>query len=70
MIEKKRPKYIIFGGGSFLSDVFDLIHAVNGTVYKIFLNMPEADRSGDIGSKQRVSWLSYDVNIYESLQEF
>jgi sugar O-acyltransferase (sialic acid O-acetyltransferase NeuD family) len=63
-------KYVIFGGGAFLSDVFDLIHSVNGTVYKIYLNLPETDRKGEIGLKQRVSYLNYDVGIHESLATF
>ena len=66
----KVEKYIIFGGGDFISDVFDLIHAVNGRVYKIYLNFPEPEREHPPGLKQRVSFLGYDVAIHESLDSF
>ncbi|HBR15086.1 MAG TPA: hypothetical protein DD723_06045 [Candidatus Omnitrophica bacterium] len=63
-------KYIIFGGGSYLSDIFDLIHANNGRVWKIFQNMPEITKAGDLTLRQRVSLLDYAVEIYENLETF
>jgi sugar O-acyltransferase (sialic acid O-acetyltransferase NeuD family) len=68
--EMKMKKYIIFGGGNFLSDIFDLIHADHGTVYKIYLNFPETRQEGRMTLKQRISLLDYDVEMYESLNSF
>jgi len=63
-------KHIIFGGGSFISDVFDLIHANHGAVYKIYLNLPERKQEGKITLEHRISLLNYDVELYKSLDYF
>lgn len=63
-------KYIIFGHSAFLSDIFDLIHANHGMVYKIYQNMPEVRKARVIGLKERVALLGYDVQAYDSLDAF
>ena len=67
---KKMEKYIVFGVGGFLSDIFDIIHANNGKVVKIFQNVPEVVSDGDISLKQRLSFLDYSIKVYDSLEEF
>ena len=44
-------KFVIFGISAFLSDIFDLIHACGGKVYKIYLNMPEVKKERQLGAK-------------------
>jgi sugar O-acyltransferase (sialic acid O-acetyltransferase NeuD family) len=63
-------KYIIFGHSAFLSDIFDLIHANHGMVYKIYQNMPEVGKARVIGLKERIALLGYDVQVYGSLDAF
>ena len=63
-------KYIIFGTGSFISDIFDLIHVNGGAVYKIYQNVKETVRPGDLSVRERAAILQYPVQIYVSLDEF
>ncbi len=63
-------KHIIFGSCVFLSDIFDIIHANNGKVYKIYQNMPELKSERTMGLKERVTLLGYDVTVYDSLDPF
>ena len=63
-------KYIIFGCSEFLSDIFDIIHANQGKVYKIYQNMPQIRRERAIGLKERIALLGYDVPVYDSLDFF
>lgn len=63
-------QYIIFGGGSFLGCIFDLIHAQNGQVAKIYQNIPEVLKHRELSIRDRVSLLGYDVEIYDSLDSF
>jgi sugar O-acyltransferase (sialic acid O-acetyltransferase NeuD family) len=63
-------KYIIFGSSAFLSDIFDIIHANKGKVYKIYQNMPEVKSERTMGLRERVSLLGYDVTVYDSLDPF
>ena len=62
--------YIIFGVSSFLSDIMDLIHANDGKVYKIYMNMKEVKHNRVIGFRDRVAQLGYEVEIFESMNEF
>jgi len=61
--------YIIFGVGSFLSDIFDIIHANNGRVKKIFQNMPEVSKERSISFEQRIKLLDYEVPVHP-LEQF
>jgi sugar O-acyltransferase (sialic acid O-acetyltransferase NeuD family) len=63
-------KHIIFGSSAFLSDIFDIIHANKGKVYKIYQNMPEVKSERTMGLKERVSLLGYDVTVHDSLDPF
>ncbi len=63
-------KYIIFVQSENLSNLFDIIHANGGQVYKIYQNMPEIKRERAIGLKERVALLGYDVKVYDSLPAF
>ena len=63
-------KFIIFGIGSYLSDIFDIIHCNDGKVHKIFQNIPEIIADRTISLKERLSFLPYDVQVYDSLVEF
>ena len=63
-------QFVIFGICSFLSDIFDLIHDNDGKVCKIYLNMPEVRDERELGLKERVSLLGYDVEIHDSLASF
>jgi sugar O-acyltransferase (sialic acid O-acetyltransferase NeuD family) len=63
-------KYIIFGISEYLSDIFDIIHANNGRVYKIYQNMPEVRRERIIGLRQRLAFLDYNVTVYDTLDPF
>jgi len=67
---RERKRYIIFGSGSFLSDIFDLIHANSGMVAKIYQNVQEVQHSRVISLRQRVAYLGYDVEVYDSLDHF
>jgi sugar O-acyltransferase (sialic acid O-acetyltransferase NeuD family) len=68
--ERKMKKYIIFGCSENLSNLFDIIHANKGKVYKIYQNMPELERERAIGLRERVALLGYDVKVYDSLHPF
>jgi sugar O-acyltransferase (sialic acid O-acetyltransferase NeuD family) len=63
-------KYIIFGTGSFISDVFDLIHVNGGVVHKIYQNVKETMRPGDLSLRQRAAILGYPLQVYDSLNDF
>ena len=63
-------KYIIFGAGSFLSDLFDLIHSNNGRVAKIYQNVPETRQERVLTLKERVGLLGYDVEVHTTLDSF
>jgi sugar O-acyltransferase (sialic acid O-acetyltransferase NeuD family) len=63
-------RFVIFGCGDLLSNIFDNIHANNGRVYKICLNMPEVKKERAIGLQERISLLGYDVKVQESLESF
>jgi sugar O-acyltransferase (sialic acid O-acetyltransferase NeuD family) len=63
-------RFIIFGTGHFLSDIFDIIHAVGGQVYKIYQNMPEVRLDRTIPLEKRLSFLPYKVSLYDSLDLF
>ena len=62
--------FIIFGVSAFISDLFDIIHANGGKVYKIYLNMPEVVRARAKGLKERISLLGYELKVYDSLEPF
>jgi sugar O-acyltransferase (sialic acid O-acetyltransferase NeuD family) len=62
--------FIIFGIGHFLSDIFDIIHAADGRVYKIYMNMPEIFLERTIPLSRRLSYLPYPVEVFDSLDHF
>jgi sugar O-acyltransferase (sialic acid O-acetyltransferase NeuD family) len=62
--------FIIFGIGNYLSDIFDIIHAVGGRVHSIFQNMPEVVAERTISLAQRLSYLPYEVAVHPSLDAF
>ncbi len=62
--------YIIFGVSAFLSDIMDLIHANDGKVYKIYMNMKEVQCERTVGFRDRIAKLGYEVAIYESMDAF
>ena len=63
-------KYVIFGTGAFLSDLFDLIHSNNGRVIKIYQNMKEVLHDRVICLQDRINLLGYDVEVHNSLDSF
>ena len=63
-------EYIIFGAGDYLNDIFDLIHANQGKVIKLFQNIPDIKREGRLTIQNRVSRLEYEIEIHDSLTPF
>jgi len=63
-------KYIIFGAGAFLSDLFDLIHMNNGRVSQIYQNVKETTDDRVISLRERVNLLDYEVEVHPSLESF
>ena len=63
-------KYIIFGTGAYMSDMFDLIHANDGCVYKIYQNVLEKPNARVMALSQRLAALSDNPHVYESLDPF
>jgi sugar O-acyltransferase (sialic acid O-acetyltransferase NeuD family) len=63
-------KYVVIGVGAFLSDIFDLIHAQDGTVEKIYQNFPEVAKPRVLSAAQRVSLLPYRAELIGSLDHF
>ncbi|MFC1704058.1 hypothetical protein ACFL1E_04680 [Candidatus Omnitrophota bacterium] len=63
-------KFIIFGVSDFLSDIFDLIHANEGTVVKIFQNVQVAPPQKGISIEQRIALLGYKVEVSQGLETF
>jgi len=63
-------KYVLFGVSPFLSDILDIIHANNGRVAKIFLNMPEVQRERAMGFRERLALLDYKVQVHDNLSSF
>jgi len=63
-------KFIIFGIGNYLSDIFDVIHENNGKVYKIYQNIPEVIPERTIPLSERLSFLHYNVQVYDTLDAF
>ena len=70
MLKKNSKKYIVFGGGAFFSDLFDLIHANGGKVYKIYQNIPEIKHERVLSFKERIALLGYKVESFDSLDAF
>lgn len=66
----KRKPYVVIGGGAFLSDIFDLIHVSGGSVEKVYLNMPEKLREGDLTAQQRIDLIEEDAQLFDSLDTF
>lgn len=63
-----KPKpYVVLGGGAFISDIFDLIHANGGFVEKVYLNMPD---KGTPTVQQRIDLIKDDVVLFDSLESF
>ena len=66
-----KPKpYVVLGGGAFISDIFDLIHAAGGVVEKVYLNMPDKPRDGELTVQQRIDLIDDDVQLFDSLDSF
>ncbi len=63
-------KYIIFGVGAFISDLFDLIHSNDGRVAKIYQNVEEVRHERVRPLEDRVDLLGYDVEVHTSLDSF
>ena len=63
-------KYIIFGVSQFLSDVIECIHANDGKVSKIYLNMPETGKERTLSYQQRLDLLDYEVEVIEGFDAF
>lgn len=63
-------KYIIFGTGSFLSDLFDLIHSNNGRVAQIYQNVQEVRQERVLSLQDRAALLGYEVETHTSLDSF
>ena len=63
-------KYVILGAGSFISNIFDLIHANQGVVYSIYQNVQEIRKPRDLSLRERVALLGYPVCIHDSLDDF
>lgn len=66
---KPRP-YVVIGGGAFISDIFDLIHANHGVVEKVYLNMPDKPGEGSPTVQQRIDLIKDDVGLFDSLDTF
>jgi sugar O-acyltransferase (sialic acid O-acetyltransferase NeuD family) len=62
--------YVVFGGGAFLSDIFDLIHAIGGVVEKVYLNMPDSPKQGGLTVQQRIDLIEEDVELFDTLDTF
>jgi sugar O-acyltransferase (sialic acid O-acetyltransferase NeuD family) len=69
-VKGRMKKYIVFGISPILSDIFDIIHANNGKIYKIYKNMPELKKERDMGVRERIDLLGYPVKTYDSLDHF
>ncbi len=63
-------KYVVLGTSSFLSDVFDLIHANKGIVHAIFQNMNEVNDDRVLSVAKRVELLGYPVRIAPLSDDF
>ncbi|MFC1593951.1 DapH/DapD/GlmU-related protein [Candidatus Omnitrophota bacterium] len=63
-------KFIIFGVSDFLSDIFDLIHAHNGTVVKIFQNIETPSKERSLPIEKRIELLGYNVELHKELDAF
>ena len=63
-------RYIIFGIGNYLSDIFDLIHAAGGRVDSIYQNIPEVVRDRTLSLAERLAYLPYGVEVFPSLDRF
>lgn len=63
-------KYVVLGAGGYLSDIIDIIHANNGEIVKVFKNIPEKIKKNSISISERLSYLSYKVELYDSMDEF
>jgi sugar O-acyltransferase (sialic acid O-acetyltransferase NeuD family) len=69
--QSKAPKrYVIFGGGEFLSDIFELVHANGGIVHQIYQNVKEVRRERRLSVLERVGLLPYSVEVRQSLDKF
>lgn len=68
--DKTPRKFVVFGAGTFISDIFDLIHASGGRVHQLIQNVPEvrSDRTMDL--KERLTLLDYEVEVHDSLDAF
>jgi sugar O-acyltransferase (sialic acid O-acetyltransferase NeuD family) len=62
--------YVVIGGGAFISDIFDLIHAAGGVVEKVYLNMPDTPRDGEPTVQQRIDLIDEDVQLFDTLDTF
>jgi sugar O-acyltransferase (sialic acid O-acetyltransferase NeuD family) len=63
-------KYIVLGTGHFLNDLFDIVHANDGLIYKVYQDLPEVpvDRTNSIAEK--LAFLVYDVQYLSSIDSF
>ena len=69
-VDMKKKPYVIIGAGAFLSDIFDLIHANDGKVAKIYQNVPEQRKERVLELRKRISLLGYEVQCFDSLDGF
>ena len=65
-----KEKYVLFGVSGFLSDIIDVIHANDGRVTALYMNMPEVKRDHMMGLRERLALLDYPVDVHESLESF
>jgi len=63
-------KYIVIGAGAYLNDIFDIIHANDGRVVKIFQNVPEEQRDRVPPVAERIAKLEYAVEVHDTLDVF
>lgn len=63
-------EYIIIGADHLLSDIFDLIHANNGRVSAVYLNMPPRTPKHGPTIRERIEMVDYPVECHESLDTF
>ena len=62
--------FVVFGAGSFASDIFDIVHESDGRVERIYLNVPESRHERVLPLRERFALLGYEVSIHDSLAGF
>jgi sugar O-acyltransferase (sialic acid O-acetyltransferase NeuD family) len=57
-------KWVIFGAGNYLSDIFDIIYATNGKVYAVVTNVPLSNAEHD-AVMRRIKLINYPIHVVD-----